>query len=113
MTFLTLKDPLLVRNQCFFGGEWQSADDGKAITVSNPANGTVVASVPKMGRLETKRAIDAAEQALVGWRSLSGKQRAVILRKWFELLMQNQDDLAAIMTAEQGKPLAESKGEIA
>ena len=113
MTFLTLKDPLLVRNQCFIGGEWQSADDGKVITVSNPANGTVVASVPKMGRLETKRAIDAAEQALVGWRSLSGKQRAVILRKWFELIMQNQDDLAAIMTAEQGKPLAESKGEIA
>ncbi|MQV24872.1 NADP-dependent succinate-semialdehyde dehydrogenase [Sinorhizobium meliloti] len=113
MTLLTLRDPSLVRNQCFIGGEWHSADDGKVITVSNPANGTVVATVPRMGRSETKRAIDAAEQALAGWRSLSGKQRAMILRKWFELLMQNQDDLAAIMTAEQGKPLAESKGEIA
>ena len=113
MTLLTLKDPSLVRNQCFIGGEWQSADDGKVFTVSNPANGTLVATVPRMGRSETKRAIKAAEQALGGWRSLSGKQRAGILRKWFELLMQNQDDLAAIMTAEQGKPLAESKGEIA
>ncbi|MGH0348900.1 NAD-dependent succinate-semialdehyde dehydrogenase [Sinorhizobium meliloti] len=113
MTLLTLRDPSLVRNQCFIGGEWHSADDGKVITVSNPANGTVVATVSRMGRSETKRAIDAAEQALAGWRSLSGKQRAMILRKWFELLMQNQDDLAAIMTAEQGKPLAESKGEIA
>ncbi|NRP18344.1 Succinate-semialdehyde dehydrogenase [NADP(+)] GabD [Ensifer adhaerens] len=113
MTLFTLKDPSLVRNQCFIGGEWQSADDGKVIAVSNPANGTVVATVPRMGRSETRRAINAAEQALGGWRSLSGKQRAAILRRWFELLMQNQDDLAAIMTAEQGKPLAESKGEIA
>ncbi len=102
-----------MRNQCFIGGEWQSADDGKVIAVSNPANGTVVATVPRMGRSETRRAINAAEQALGGWRSLSGKQRAAILRRWFELLMQNQDDLAAIMTAEQGKPLAELKGEIA
>ncbi|WP_431324722.1 NADP-dependent succinate-semialdehyde dehydrogenase [Rhizobium sp. YTU87027] len=113
MAALKLNDPLLLRTQCFIGGEWDDAESGNQIAVTNPADGSVVASVPKMGRTETKRAIEAAEFALAGWRALSSKQRAAILRKWFELLMQNQDDLAAIMTAEQGKPLAEAKGEIA
>lgn len=113
MTVLTLNDPSLLRSQCYIAGEWQDAESGDVIAVNNPANGSLVASVPKMGRLETNRAISAAERALPEWRSLAGKQRAAILRRWFDLLMQNQDDLAAIMTAEQGKPLAEAKGEIA
>ncbi|OWV73159.1 NAD-dependent succinate-semialdehyde dehydrogenase [Rhizobium sp. R634] len=113
MAVPTLKDPLLLRRQCFIGGEWRDADDGRVIDVTNPADGSVVASVPRMGAGETRRAIESAEQAQSGWRELSGKQRAAILRKWFDLLIENQDDLAAIMTAEQGKPLFEARGEIA
>lgn len=112
MVSLNLKDPSLLRSQCFIGGAWIDADSAAMIDVTNPADGTVVASVPKMGSAETKRAIEAAETALPKWRVLSGKERAAILRKWFDLLIANQDDLAAIMTAEQGKPLAEAKGEI-
>lgn len=112
MVSLNLKDPSLLRSQCFIGGAWIDADSAAVIDVTNPADGTVVASVPKMGSAETKRAIEAAEAALPKWRALSGKERAAILRKWFDLLIANQDDLAAIMTAEQGKPLAEAKGEI-
>ncbi|WP_338811401.1 NADP-dependent succinate-semialdehyde dehydrogenase (plasmid) [Agrobacterium leguminum] len=113
MVAFKLKDPSLLRGQCFIAGEWLDADDGQAIDVGNPADGTTIATVPKMGRTETRRAIAAAEAALPAWRALTGKERAAILRKWFELLMQNQDDLAAIMTAEQGKPFPEAKGEIA
>jgi len=113
MAVLTLNDPSLLCTQCYIGGEWQDADNGNVIAVNNPADGSVVASVPKMGRSETRRAIETAERAVAGWRAFTGKQRAAILRKWFDLLIQNQDDLAAIMTAEQGKPLAEAKGEIA
>lgn len=113
MATLTLKDPTLLRSQAFIAGSWQDADTGLVIKVDNPADNSTVSSVPRMGRAETRQAIEAAERALSGWRSLAGKQRAAILKKWFELLMENQDDLAAIMTAEQGKPLAEAKGEIA
>ena len=113
MRTLQLKDPSLLRNQCFLSGEWSDADDGGVIEVTNPADGSTVATVPRMGKQETRRALESAEEALKGWRSLAGKQRAAILRKWFDLLMLHQDDLAAIMTAEQGKPLAEAKGEIA
>jgi succinate-semialdehyde dehydrogenase/glutarate-semialdehyde dehydrogenase len=113
MVSLTLKDSSLLRSQCFIGGEWTDADGGNVINVTNPSDGTLVSTVPKMGSAETRRAIEAAEQALGAWRALSGKERAAILRKWFELLMANQDDLGAIMTAEQGKPLSEAKGEIA
>ena len=113
MAALKLRDPSLLRGQCFIAGEWRDADQGQVIDVGNPADGTTVASVPKMGRTETRRAIAAAEAALPAWRGLAGKERAAILRKWFDLLMQNQDDLAAIMTAEQGKPFPEAKGEIA
>ncbi|AYG70973.1 MULTISPECIES: NAD-dependent succinate-semialdehyde dehydrogenase [unclassified Rhizobium] len=113
MAVPTLKDPSLLRSQCFIGGEWRDADDGRVIDVTNPADGSVVASVPRMGAGETQRAIESAEQAQSAWKALSGKERAAVLRKWFELLIENQDDLAAIMTAEQGKPLTEAKGEIA
>lgn len=110
---LTLKDSTLLRDACFVGGDWVAADGGGTIKVDNPATGAVVGSVPNMGAAETKRAIELANAALPAWRAKTAKERSVILRKWFDLMMANQDDLAAIMTAEQGKPLAESKGEIA
>lgn len=113
MSNLVLKDPSLLRDKSFVGGEWCDADDGRTIDVNNPATGSIIAKVPRLGGHETKRAIESAARALPAWRELSGKQRAAILRRWFELLIENQDDLAAIMTAEQGKPLAEAKGEIA
>ncbi|MBN8979002.1 MAG: NAD-dependent succinate-semialdehyde dehydrogenase [Rhizobiales bacterium] len=113
MAVLALKDPSLLRSECYIGGEWQGAGDQGVIEVFNPADGSRIASVPNAGKAETRKAIEAAEGALPAWRALAGKARAAILRRWFELLMQHQDDLAAIMTAEQGKPLSEAKGEIA
>jgi succinate-semialdehyde dehydrogenase/glutarate-semialdehyde dehydrogenase len=109
---LNLKDPSLLRQQCFIGGEWCCADDNSVIKVSNPATGESLGSVPHMGAKETRRAIDAANAAWGAWRKQSAKSRAAILRKWSDLMLANADDLALIMTAEQGKPLAESKGEI-
>ena len=108
-----LRDPTLLRDQCFIDGEWLGADGGKTIEVSNPATGETVGQVPRMGQAETRRAIDAAARAQVASRATTAKERAAILRKWFELLLANQEDLAVIMTVEQGKPLAESRGEIA
>ncbi len=110
---LALKDSTLLRDACLIDGAWVAADGGGTIAVNNPATGSVVGTVPNMGAAETKRAIEAANAALPAWRAKTAKERAAILRKLFDLLMANQDDLAAIMTAEQGKPLAESKGEIA
>ncbi|WP_424629881.1 NADP-dependent succinate-semialdehyde dehydrogenase [Bradyrhizobium sp. SYSU BS000235] len=110
---LTLKDSTLLRDACYVGGEWVAADGGGTLKVDNPATGEIVGSVPNMGAAETKRAIELANAALPAWRAKTAKERSAILRKWFELMMANQDDLAAIMTAEQGKPLTESKGEIA
>ena len=110
---LALKDADLLRDACLIGGEWVKADKGGTITVDNPATGAVVGTVPNMGATETRRAIEAANAALPAWRAKTAKERAAILRKLFDLMMANQDDLAAIMTAEQGKPLTESKGEIA
>lgn len=110
---LTLKDSSLLRNACYIGGEWIAADSGATIKVDNPANGALVGSVPNMGAGETKRAIEHADAALSAWRAKTAKERSAILRKWFDLMMANQEDLAMIMTAEQGKPLAESRGEIA
>ncbi|MEH2512843.1 succinate-semialdehyde dehydrogenase/glutarate-semialdehyde dehydrogenase [Nitrobacteraceae bacterium AZCC 1564] len=110
---LTLKDPTLLRDACYVGGAWVAADGGGTLKVDNPATGEIVGSVPNMGAAETKRAIELANAALPAWRAKTAKERAVILRKWFDLMMANQDDLGAIMTAEQGKPLAEAKGEIA
>jgi succinate-semialdehyde dehydrogenase / glutarate-semialdehyde dehydrogenase len=110
---LNLKDPSLLRDCCLVGGEWVKADSGGEIVVDNPSTGAVVGNVPNMGAMETRRAIEFANAALPAWRAKTAKERAGILRRWFDLMMANQDDLAAIMTAEQGKPFAESKGEIA
>jgi len=108
-----LKDPSLLRQQAFVGGAWCDADDGQTIAVTNPANGETVASVPHMGAAETRRAIDAANAAWPAWRKLPAKERAAILRRWSDLMLENADDLALLMTLEQGKPLAEAKGEVA
>jgi succinate-semialdehyde dehydrogenase/glutarate-semialdehyde dehydrogenase len=94
-------------------GAWLDADSGETIAVDNPATGETLGTVPKMGAAETRRAIEAAERALPGWRELTAKERSQALRRWFELIMQHQEDLARLMTLEQGKPLAESRGEIA
>jgi succinate-semialdehyde dehydrogenase/glutarate-semialdehyde dehydrogenase len=113
MTTLTLNDPDLWRHQAFVGGAWADADSSQTLDVENPSTGSSLGSVPRMGTDETRRAIEAANEALPAWRARTGKDRAAILRKWFDLIMANQEDLAKLMTAEQGKPLAESRGEIA
>lgn len=110
---MQLHDMGLFRQQALIDGVWCDADSGDVITVINPANGDTLGSVPKMGAAETRRAIEAAAHALPGWRARTGKARAQILRRWFELILVHQDDLARLMTLEQGKPLAESRGEIA
>jgi succinate-semialdehyde dehydrogenase/glutarate-semialdehyde dehydrogenase len=108
-----LKDPKLFRTQCYVDGQWVDADSGKTFPVRNPATGAALGGVPDMGAAETKRAIEAADRAWPAWRAKTAKERAAILRKWFDLMMANQEDLAQILTAEQGKPLAEARGEIA
>jgi succinate-semialdehyde dehydrogenase/glutarate-semialdehyde dehydrogenase len=110
---LTLTDPSLLRQQCYLDGAWTDADSGATLPVVNPATGALLGTIPRMGGAETRRAIEAADRAWVGWRAKTGKERAAVLRRWFDLMMAHQDDLATIMTAEQGKPLAEAKGEIA
>src|SRR5690606_22580937 len=110
---LKLDDPLLLRNQCFINGQWINADSGESIDVSDPASGALVGRVPRMVEAETERAIQAAERALPAWRARTAADRAAILHRWYELLMQNQEDLARLMTLEQGKPISESRGEIA
>lgn len=110
---LTLKDPSLLASHAYINGEWVPADSGETLDVTNPATGEVVASVAKCGTAETRRAIAAAEIAQRSWKLKTAKERSALLRRWFNLMMENQDDLAAILTAEQGKPLAEAKGEIA
>jgi len=108
-----LKDPDLFRQQAFIDGAWVDADSGKAVPVTNPADGSTLGTVPNMGAAETRRAIEAANRAWGPWRAKTAKERAVLLRRWFELIMANQEDLARLMTAEQGKPLTEARGEIA
>jgi succinate-semialdehyde dehydrogenase / glutarate-semialdehyde dehydrogenase len=110
---LKLKDSSLLKTEAFIGGKWASAASGQTFDVKNPATGDHLAAVPKMGAEETRAAIDAAAKAFPEWAGLLADKRAQILRQWFDLLMENQADLAAIMTAEQGKSLTESKGEIA
>src|SRR5262252_8628823 len=110
---MELKDSKLFRQQCYVNGEWIDALNRGTIPVTNPATGETLGTVPRMGAEETRQAIEAADRALPGWRGKTAKERAQVLRKWFDLMMANQEDLAALMTAEQGKPLAESKGEIA
>jgi succinate-semialdehyde dehydrogenase/glutarate-semialdehyde dehydrogenase len=109
---LKLNDPSLFRQQCLINGQWLDADDGSTITVTNPANGEVVGRVPHMGAQETQRAIEAANAAWPAWRKKTAKERSVVLRKWNDLMLDNADDLALIMTVEQGKPLAEARGEV-
>ncbi|WP_022950724.1 NADP-dependent succinate-semialdehyde dehydrogenase [Leucothrix mucor] len=106
-------DSKLLHQKCYINGEWLDADNASTIEVTNPANGDVLGTVPNMGEQETQRAIDAANAALPAWRALTAKDRANKMRRWFELMMENQDDLGMIMTLEQGKPLPEAKGEIA
>ena len=110
---LKLKDITLFVQRCYIDGQWLAADDGSTIAVRNPATGEVLSSVPRLGAGETRRAIAAANAALPGWRMQTAAQRARLLRRWYELMLEHQDDLALIMTSEQGKPLAEARGEIA
>src|SRR5438045_1773028 len=106
-----LKDKSLLKDKCYIDGKWIAAD--ASIEVTNPATADVIVAVPKLGRRETKLAIEAAEKAQKLWAAKTAKDRSQVLRKWFTLMMENQEDLAQIMTAEQGKPLPESRGEIA
>ncbi|HXD42117.1 MAG TPA: NADP-dependent succinate-semialdehyde dehydrogenase [Ramlibacter sp.] len=108
-----LRDSKLFRQQCYINGVWSNADEGGTITVTNPANGEKLGTVPKMGAAETRRAIAAADAAFPSWRARTAKDRSAILRRWFELMLEHKQDLAMLMTAEQGKPLTESLGEIA
>ena len=110
---MQLKDAKLFRQQGYIDGQWIEADNRASVAVNNPADNTVLGRVPDMGAAETRRAIEAAERALPDWRARTGKERAAILRRWHDLMMANQEDLAQLMTAEQGKPLAEARGEIA
>ncbi|MBP1124521.1 MULTISPECIES: NADP-dependent succinate-semialdehyde dehydrogenase [Pseudomonas] len=110
---MKLRDDSLFRQQAYIAGVWSDADNEQRLAVNNPATGETLGHVPKMGAAETRRAIEAAEQALPAWRARTAKDRATVLRRWFDLIIANQDDLACLMTLEQGKPLAEAKGEIA
>ncbi|UTY60663.1 NADP-dependent succinate-semialdehyde dehydrogenase [Massilia sp. erpn] len=109
---MQLKDPSLLRQQAYLNGAWSDADNGETHAVTNPATGEKIGTIPNMGVAETRRAIEAANAAWPAWRKKSAKERAVVLRKWYELILENADDLALLMTTEQGKPLAESKGEV-
>src|SRR5690554_7257527 len=108
-----LKNNKLFRQQCYIDGAWLDAESSKSIDVINPATGGVLGTIPNMGTAETRRAIEAANRALPAWRAKTAKERSNLLRRWYDLMMANQDDLARLMTLEQGKPLAEAKGEIA
>ena len=110
---MQLNDAKLFRQQAYIDGSWVDADSGQTIKVNNPATNEIIGSVPKMGAAETRRAIEAADKARPAWRALTAKERANKLRRWFELMIEHQDDLGRLLTQEQGKPLAEAKGEIA
>ena len=110
---LQLKDPSLLRQQAHINGQWVDADNGATVAVTNPATGEQIGTVPVMGAAETRRAIEAANAAWPAWRKKTARERALILRKWNDLILANTDDLALLMTAEQGKPLTESRGEVA
>ena len=112
-TKITLRDAALFRRQCYVNGEWIDAADGATLDVDNPATGEIIGTVPALGAEETRSAIEAADAAWAAWRTRPAKARANLMRRWFELMMEHQEDLAVLMTSEQGKPLAESRGEIA
>ncbi|MCF6281665.1 MAG: NADP-dependent succinate-semialdehyde dehydrogenase [Candidatus Polarisedimenticolaceae bacterium] len=109
---MLLNDNDLFRQQCYINGEWLDAESGETMAVTNPANGNRLGQIPKMGANETRRAIASADAAWPAWRNKTAGERATILRRWNDLMLAHQEDLAQIMTAEQGKPLAESRGEI-
>ncbi|AXA93188.1 NADP-dependent succinate-semialdehyde dehydrogenase [Massilia sp. YMA4] len=109
---MQLKDPTLLRQQAYIDGAWLDADNGETHPVTNPATGEHLGTIPMMGTAETRRAIEAANAAWPAWRKKTAKERAAVLRKWYDLIMANADDLALLMTTEQGKPLAEAKGEV-
>ncbi|MFP4904911.1 aldehyde dehydrogenase family protein, partial [Paraburkholderia sp. BR14261] len=108
-----LKDAALLRHQAYIDGQWCKADSGASFDVFDPATGASLGSVPLMGEAETTRAIEAANAAWPAWRVRTAKERAAVMRRWYDLMIEHADDLALILTAEQGKPLAEAKGEIA
>src|ERR1700674_2354423 len=108
-----LKDARLFREACYVDGQWIQASSGQTINVDNPATKEIIGKVPKLGGAETKRAMEAASAAFPAWSKRTAKERAVVLRRWFDLMMANQEDLARLMTLEQGKPLNESRGEVA
>ncbi|MGB1310440.1 MAG: NADP-dependent succinate-semialdehyde dehydrogenase [Leucothrix sp.] len=110
---MQLQDSSLLHEKCYINGQWLDANSAATITVTNPANGDVLGTIPDMGEAETQAAIDAAHAALPAWRALTAKERTAKLQAWYQLMMENQDDLGLMMTLEQGKPLAEAKGEIA
>src|SRR5690606_23388398 len=110
-TAMQLKDKSLLRDKCYINGEWVGG--AQTFDVINPATGEAISPVPRLGAAETRRAIEAAERALPEWAARTAKERSQILRKWFTLIMENQEELAQLMTAEQGKPLTESRGEVA
>jgi len=112
-TEITLHDPLLFRQACYIDGMWVGALGAEEIKVDDPATGRIVGKVPRMGAAQARQAIDAAARAFPGWRSRTAKERSTVLRRWFDLMMTHQEDLAHLMTLEQGKPLAESRGEVA
>jgi succinate-semialdehyde dehydrogenase / glutarate-semialdehyde dehydrogenase len=112
-TLPQLINPRLLRNQCYINGKWLDEKNGKTFAVHNPATGVQIGTVPDMGATETREAILAARDAQILWRAKTAKERAAILRRWYDLMMKNQEDLAKILTAEQGKPLTEARGEIA
>src|SRR5687768_16878620 len=113
MTGVSLADPKLFRQSCYVDGAWVNARAGATINVDNPATGEIVGTVPKFGAAETRDAIEAANRAFPEWRKKTAKERAAVLRRWFELMIANTEDLATLMTTEQGKPLVESRGEVA
>ncbi|WP_439291558.1 NAD-dependent succinate-semialdehyde dehydrogenase [Lonepinella koalarum] len=110
---MQLKDPSLFKTQAYINGQWCDAENGETVEVTNPADQSKLGTIPNMGKAETLKAVDVATQAFGDWRKRSAKERSVMLRRWFDLIMQNQQDLALLLTLEQGKPLAEAKGEIA
>ena len=111
-TGVELRDRGLFRQACYIDGSWVVAASAATITVDNPATGDAIGTVPKLGAAETRQAVEAAARAFEDWRRTTAKERAVVMRRWFELMLENRDDLARLMTLEQGKPLAESRGEV-
>ena len=109
---ISLQDPTLIKTQVYIDGVWVDADSGETLPVTNPANGEVLALVPRCAAAETRRMIEAAARAQSEWAKTTVKQRAILLRIWYNLMLEHQQDLATLLTAEQGKPLAEARGEV-